>query len=199
MVMEVPLQNLDRYHVVLASGSPRRRELLGMLGVVFEVCSVDVDETYPPHLEAEQVAPYLSELKARHYCSCMMQPGQLVITADTVVIAQGQVLGKPHSPEEARRMLHLLSGRTHQVMTGVSVATSEGFRHTFKATTQVTFAELSNEEIDFYIERYRPMDKAGAYGIQEWIGCIGISGIQGSYYNVMGLPLHRLYTTLRSI
>ena len=96
-------------------------------------------------------------------------------------------------------MLHLLSGRTHQVVTGVSVATSEGFRHTFKATTQVTFAELSDEEIDFYIERYSPMDKAGAYGIQEWIGCIGISGIQGSYYNVMGLPLHRLYTTLRSI
>lgn len=199
MVMVAPLQNLDRYKVVLASGSPRRRELLGMLGVEFDVCSVDVDETYPANLKAKEVAPFLSELKARHYCSTMMQHGQLVITADTVVIAQGQVLGKPHSVDDARRMLRMLSGRTHQVVTGVCVATFDGQHHTFKATTQVTFAELTDDEIDFYIDRYRPMDKAGAYGIQEWIGCIGISDIEGSYYNVMGLPLHRLYTTLRSI
>lgn len=194
-----PLDKLGRYSVVLASGSPRRRELLGMLGVEFEVCSVDVDEAYPSDLPPLEVAPYLSRLKARHYCKCQMRPGQLVITADTVVIAHNQVLGKPESEQDARRMLRLLSGCTHQVVTGVSVAVDFGDVRTFSAVTQVTFASLTDQEIDYYIERYRPMDKAGAYGIQEWIGCIGISGIQGSYYNVMGLPLHRLYQALLSI
>lgn len=191
-----PLDKLSDYSLVLASGSPRRRELLAMLGVQFKQCSVDVDETYPSTLPALEVAPYLSALKARYYRDHMMLPGQLVITADTVVIAHGQVLGKPSSEEDARRMLHMLSGCTHQVVTGVSVCTHGADIRTFSAVTDVTFARLTDNEIDYYIHTYHPMDKAGAYGIQEWIGCIGISSIQGSFYNVMGLPLHRLYQFL---
>lgn len=196
MVMENPLENLKKYSVVLASGSPRRRELLAMMGVEFDVRSVDVDETYPAHLAPEDVAPYLSELKARHYRDNLMQSGQLVITADTVVIAQGRVLGKPVSKEDAVKMLRMLSGSTHQVVTGVSVCADLREISTISVSTQVTFASLTDSEIDYYVERYRPMDKAGAYGIQEWIGCIGISSIQGSFYNVMGLPTHRLYQLL---
>lgn len=194
--MNNPLDKLNGYSLVLASGSPRRRELLSMLGIKFEQCSVDVDETYPADLPALEVAPYLSALKARHYRDHSMLPGQLVITADTVVIAHGEVLGKPSSEADARRMLHLLSDSTHQVVTGVSVCAKGTDIRTFSAVTDVTFARLTDNEIDYYIHTYRPMDKAGAYGIQEWIGCIGISSIQGSFYNVMGLPLHRLYRFL---
>ncbi|MBD5244814.1 MAG: septum formation protein Maf [Barnesiella sp.] len=190
-----PLHNLSRYRVLLASGSPRRKELLAMLGVEFTRPEViDIPETYPSSLPAVDVAEYLAVKKAEAYKS-VLAPADLCITADTVVILGGEVLGKPDSEHEARRMLRALSGKTHQVTTGVAVTTIDRME-SFTAITEVTFADLTDDEIDFYIARYSPMDKAGAYGIQEWIGCIGISGIEGSFYNVMGLPLHRLYSLL---
>lgn len=195
--MVTPLHNLDRYHILLASGSPRRKELLAMLGVDFSRPPViDIAETYPASLPATEVAEYLAVKKAEAYRP-ILHTSDLCITADTVVILGGEVLGKPASEDDARRMLRALSGKTHQVTTGVAVTTTERME-SFTALTEVTFAELTDDEIDYYIAKYRPMDKAGAYGIQEWIGCIGISGISGSFYNVMGLPLHRLYSTLKN-
>lgn len=189
-----PLHGLDCYRVILASGSPRRRELLAMLGVDFEVIPAPVDnEEYPATLAAEEIAEYLAVKKSE---ACHFGNDALVITADTVVIAAGEVLGKPADASEARRMLRLLSGATHRVVTGVAVKSAAGLR-SFRAVTEVSFAPLTEQEIDWYIATYRPFDKAGAYGIQEWIGCIGVTSISGSYYNVMGLPLHRLYSLLR--
>lgn len=194
--MVTPLTNLEKYRVVLASGSPRRRELLAMLGVEFTQTSVDADESYPGDLAPECVPGYLSRLKAEQYLMDKYQPGELVITADTVVIAENEVLGKPGSEQEARDMLHRLSGKVHRVVTGLCV--SDGVSVVQEsACTEVEFAELTDAEINYYIERYKPMDKAGAYGIQEWIGCIGVKRIDGSFYNVMGLPLRRLYTVLK--
>lgn len=193
-----PLDNLSKYNVVLASNSPRRRELLSMLGVDFEVrVAAEVDEHYPAAIAPSQVPEMLALRKAEAYLlSELRRQGDLVIASDTVVIAEGRVLGKPADEERARDMLHMLSGRTHTVVSGVAV--SDGSRVvSFSASTRVTFAALTDDEIAWYVERYRPLDKAGAYGIQEWIGCIGVSGIEGSFYNVMGLPLHRLYTVLR--
>lgn len=191
-----PLEQLDRYRVILASGSPRRRELLAMLGVNFEVRPLkDADESYPDSLPAEDVPLYLARKKGEAACVSMQQD-ELVITADTVVVCDGKVLGKPSSPADARRMLKSLSGKAHTVVTGVCVATRERVESAAAFTT-VEFAELSEQEIDFYVGRFRPLDKAGAYGIQEWIGCIGVKHISGSFYNVMGLPLHLLYTLLR--
>lgn len=194
--MVTPLTNLEKYRVVLASGSPRRRELLAMLGVEFTQTSVDADESYPEDLAPECVPGYLSRLKIKQYLMGNHQPGELVITADTVVIAENEVLGKPRSEQEARDMLHRLSGKVHRVVTGVCVSDGVSVDQE-SACTEVEFAELTEEEINYYIERYKPMDKAGAYGIQEWIGCIGVKRIDGSFYNVMGLPLHRLYTVLK--
>lgn len=192
-----PLSNLSGYSVVLASASPRRRELLSMLGIDFAVRPLKgVDESYPHDLKPIDVPLYLAEKKCR-FASPTLGENELIITADTVVICGEKVLGKPHDAAEARAMLEMLSDRTHTVATGVAVATRERTA-TSRALTEVTFAKLSEEEIDFYIDRYRPFDKAGAYGIQEWIGCIGISHINGSFYNVMGLPLHLLYTLLRT-
>lgn len=189
------LTNLDKYDIVLASGSPRRRELLQGLGINFRVHVLKgIDETYPEDLPAEQIPEYLSRLKAHAY---QVTPGELLITADTVVILDGHVLGKPHSPAEASEMLHALSGHTHTVVTGVTVTTAERSESLSNAT-QVTFGSLSDEEIDYYIEHYKPFDKAGAYGIQEWIGYTGITGIVGSFYNVMGLPVQRLYSLLKT-
>ncbi|MDE6825233.1 MAG: Maf family nucleotide pyrophosphatase [Paramuribaculum sp.] len=188
-------ENLSRYHVMLASGSPRRCELLGMLGIDFEIIKPEnVVEIYPDDLPPENVAEYLARLKA-DACRSMCLPGDLVITADTTVVCDGKVLGKPDGPDAARRMLHDLSGRKHTVYTGVAVMTADR-TDSLTSATEVTFTTLSNEEIDYYIDRYRPFDKAGAYGIQEWIGAIGVSRIDGSYYNVMGLPVHRLYKLL---
>lgn len=190
------LENLSAYKVLLASASPRRRELLGMLGVEFSIAgSMDVDECYPDTLAAEEVAPYVSQKKADAYRR-HMAAGELIITADTVVVNDGNVLGKPHDEVEAVAMLKSLSGHVHKVVTGVTVTTAER-QVTFSAVTEVEFAELSDVEIQEYVALFRPMDKAGAYGIQEWIGCIGVKGINGSYYNVMGLPLHKLYTELK--
>ncbi len=191
------LENLKNYRIGLASGSPRRRELLGMLGVDFEIVpNIDVDEHYPSTLPSVEVAEYLAFKKAESYRRIMAKD-DLFITADTVVINSDVVLGKPHCRAEACRMLSQLSGRVHSVVTGVAIFTTDK-TVSFSADTQVEFSKLTEREIDYYVDNYHPFDKAGAYGIQEWIGCIGITRINGSFYNVMGLPLHRLYVALKT-
>lgn len=183
-------------HILLASNSPRRRELLSMIVPDFSIAKMhDIDETYPDDLSAHEIPLYLSQLKAVAYRPQLL-PGQLMITADTVVINNGKVLGKPHSYEEAFEMLSALRCHTHSVVTGVTL-TSTTHSSSFSEETLVTFSDISDEEIRLYIDRYSPYDKAGAYGIQEWIGAIAISGINGCYYNVMGLPLHSLYNEIR--
>ena len=192
------LDNLKEYHIILASNSPRRRELLAGLGLDFEVRTLPgIDESYPDTLAAEDIPQYISREKAAAY-EAALQSDDLVITADTIVWTDGQVLGKPKDREEAKAMLRLLSGRTHQVITGVTLLTKT-VRRTFAVTSDVTFDTLTEEEIDYYVERYRPLDKAGAYGIQEWIGYVGVSALRGSYFNVMGLPVQRLYQELKTL
>ena len=195
-----PLENLNRYEVILASGSPRRRELLAALDVKFTVnVKRGIDESYPATLPAEEVPQYLAQLKAKAYLADI-EPHQLVITADTVVIDHGGViLGKPHDEAEARSMLESLSGHCHKVVTGVCLLTADGTMRAFSASTTVEFATLSANEIAYYVEHYRPLDKAGAYGIQEWIGCAAIKRIEGSFYNVMGLPVQRLFEELKKL
>lgn len=190
------LSNLDSYEILLASNSPRRRELLAGLGVKYRVTSLpDVDESYPSSLQGEEIPLYISQLKADAYRS-QMKPNTLLITADTIVWLDGKVYGKPHDEAEACEMLRALSGRTHTVITGVTL-TSACRGKSFAVSTEVTFAALTDEEIGYYVSHYRPLDKAGAYGVQEWIGYIGVTGMNGSYYNVMGLPIQRLYTELK--
>lgn len=193
------IDKIKQYRVVLASGSPRRRELLADMGVDFVVdVPEDVDESFDDAIAAVDVAAELACRKANAYRRRRgIDEYTVVIAADTVVISGNRVLGKPADESEARQMLKELSGKTHQVITGVSVATKNSV-DTRKQVTEVTFADLSENEIDYYIARYQPMDKAGAYGIQEWIGCIGITHISGDYYNVMGLPLRLLYEMLTS-
>lgn len=184
------------YKIILASNSPRRRELLAGLGVDFEVRVLpDIDESYPASLPALQTAEYIACKKAAAYRE-VMADDELVITADTVVIVGDEVLGKPSDAAEAALMLRKLSGRTHHVVTGVCLTTCEQTVQ-FSVRTDVTFKQLTDDEIDFYIKKYQPFDKAGAYGIQEWIGYIGCTGLNGSYYNVMGLPVQRIYTELQ--
>lgn len=196
MVMDVILKNLQNHEILLASASPRRRELLGQIGVTFSVApTIEVDESYPQEIPSDDIAQYISKKKADAY-KHFLSDNQLIITADTVVINNGKVLGKPANEEDAFKMISSLSGHIHKVVTGVTI-TSKTKQVSFSASTDVEFATLCDDEINYYIERYKPMDKAGAYGIQEWIGCIGIRNINGSYYNVMGLPLHRLYNELK--
>lgn len=183
-------------NIVLASGSPRRKQLLEMLGLEFEVAkSVNVDECYPASLDAMDVAGYLANLKADAY-QPFVDGDDIYITADTVVVLDGKVLGKPSDEADACRMLKALSGKIHHVVTGVCVIDST-HRDSFSCVTEVEFSELDDAEIESYVRDCRPLDKAGAYGIQERIGAIGIKGIRGSFYNVMGLPVHRLYNTLK--
>ena len=189
------LENLENYHVLLASKSPRRRELLHMMRLPFTVISMGgINEDYPADMPAHEVPEYLSRLKSEAYAS-KLRDNELLITADTVVVADNRILGKPADETQAREMLRALSGKTHQVITGVSI-TTVGKRKSFASVTDVTFATLTDEEIDFYVSTYSPLDKAGAYGIQEWIGCVAVESINGSFYNVMGLPVHRLYQEL---
>ena len=191
-------EHLKNYHIILASNSPRRRELLGGLGIPFEVRVLpDISESYPDTLAADETAEYIAVEKAAAY-QAVMQPDDLVITADTVVISGDEVLGKPVDEVDACRMLRLLSGRTHHVVTGVCLTTSR-LQRSFSVKTDVTFKTLSDEEISYYVNTYQPMDKAGAYGIQEWIGYIGVTGLQGSYFNVMGLPVQRIYEELKKL
>lgn len=169
--------------------------MLADLGIDFEVRTINgIDESYPAQLPVLEIAEYISRKKAEAY-RAEMASDELIITADTVVILGNEVLGKPHDADDARRMLRALSGKTHKVVTGVTIVT-EGAMRSFSAVTDVEFAPLSDEDIDYYVDNYRPLDKAGAYGIQEWIGCMGVCHISGSFYNVMGLPLHRLYNEL---
>lgn len=189
------LQNLQKYHIILASNSPRRRELLAGLGIDFEVRVLpDIEESFPSALPVAEIAQYIAKEKAEAY-RCVMVPNDLVITADTIVVADDEVMGKPHDAADACRMLRKLSGRTHQVITGVCLTTQAQQRQ-FSVTTDVTFKVLTENEINYYVTTYRPFDKAGAYGIQEWIGYIGVTGLQGSYFNVMGLPVQRIYAEL---
>lgn len=192
------LDNLKKYKIILASNSPRRRELLSGLGVDYEVKIVPgIDETYPESLNGEEIPVYIAQEKANAY-RASLQPDELVITADTIVYVDGMVLGKPVDEADACRMLRMLSGRTHQVITGACLTTVD-FQKSFASVTEVTFDTLSDEEIGYYVEKYRPMDKAGSYGVQEWIGFVGVTGLKGSYYNVMGLPVQRLYKELKEL
>ena len=204
--------------IILASNSPRRRELLAGLGLDYEVRMLQgLDESYPEGLPMEEIPQYISRKKAAAYT---LGADELLITADTIVYLEGEVLGKPADEEEAKEMLRKLSGKTHQVVTGVTLRTllnlpvrgrlveqdSLPFREgrggssfSFASVSQVTFAQLSEAEIDHYVTHYRPLDKAGAYGIQEWIGYIGVTSLQGSYFNVMGLPVQRLYSEMKKL
>ena len=185
-----------KYKIVLASNSPRRKELLSGLGLDYEVRTLQgLDESYPEGLSMEEIPMYISRKKAAAYT---LKPDELLITADTIVYLEGEVLGKPADEAEAKEMLHKLSGKTHQVVTGVTLTTKE-FQHAFASVSQVTFAQLTEAEIDHYVTHYRPLDKAGAYGIQEWNGYIGVTRIEGSYFNVMGLPVQRLYSEMKKL
>ncbi|MBR1688111.1 MAG: septum formation protein Maf [Prevotella sp.] len=190
------LENLQKYRIILASQSPRRRELLAATGIPFSVRVLpDIDESYPDTLPTSQIAQHIACQKAQAYRP-QMEDDELLITADTIVVLDNNVLGKPVDEHDARRMLHQLSGRTHQVITGVCL-TAVHCQRAFSVETDVTFATLTEEEIDYYVTHFHPMDKAGSYGIQEWIGHIGVTRLSGSYFNVMGLPVQRIYTELK--
>lgn len=188
--------NLKKYKIVLVSASPRRKELLQNLGLTFKVRTLfGIDEQYPDTLRGEDIPRFISRKKAEAYRSSMADD-ELLIAADTVVCLDGRTLGKPHDAQEAKAMLHKLSGRFHQVITGVTVMTKDQMEN-FAVTSQVKFADLTDEEIDHYVDNYLPFDKAGAYGIQEWIGMVAVEELRGSYFNVMGLPVQRLYNVLK--
>jgi len=189
------LSHLNNYNIVLASQSPRRQELLSGLNIPFEVQSIDVEESYPSQLVGVDIPMYLAEKKADAYID-KMDDKTLLITADTIVWHEGCVFGKPNDKDDATRMLKSLSGKTHQVITGVCISTLLK-RKTFHVISEVRFSRLAPEEIDYYIQNFHPYDKAGAYGVQEWIGYIGVEYIEGSYFNVMGLPVQRLYSELK--
>ncbi len=191
------LDNLKKYNIVLASNSPRRKELLQRMGVNFKVRTLfGIDESYPDSLRGEDIVRYISRNKAQAYRSSMA-PNELLITADTIVYVEGEVMGKPKTAEQAKEMLHKLSGKSHQVITGVTIVTADRTED-FGVTSQVKFAEITDEEINFYVDNYLPFDKAGAYGIQEWIGIVAVEEIKGSYFNVVGLPMQRLYQKLKT-
>ena len=206
-------------HIILASNSPRRKELLAGLGIPYDVFVLQgIDESYPDNLPANEVAEYIARKKAKAYegqrskvksqrqnsnennskLSTLNSQLSIILTADTIVVCDGEILGKPHDAADACAMLRKLSGKTHQVYTGYCLQTAD---KTVSGTvcSDVTFKELSDEEITYYVEKYKPLDKAGAYGIQEWIGYIGITGIRGSYYNVMGLPVQRIYEEIKKL
>ncbi len=180
--------------LVLASQSPRRRALMEGSHLKCEVVCYAADESYPDELPAEQVAEYIARKKSDHY-PIDLPECDILITADTIVLHDGKILGKPRDKEQAREMLRTIAGTQHEVITGVVIRSSKK-SVSFSCSSLVKFAHLTQEEIDFYVEQYKPLDKAGSYGIQEWIGYIGIEGIEGSFYNVMGLPIQRLYTEL---
>ena len=180
--------------LILSSNSPRRKELLAGLDIPFEVRVIeDIDESYPDTLPTGEIAEYIAQKKAAAY---EVGNDEVLITADTIVVLDDQILGKPADAEEAKLMLSSLSGKTHHVITGVCLK-SRDQQHHFSVISEVTFKTLAEEEISYYVETYKPFDKAGAYGIQEWIGYIGVTGLSGSYFNVMGLPVQRIYEELK--
>ena len=189
---------LKNYRLILASASPRRRELLAACDLDFTLAEkFECEECYPTTPATEKVAEYLSQLKSNSYPHALGEK-DILLTADTVVILGDKILGKPHSEDEAIEMISSLSGATHKVVTGVTLRTAKQ-TISFSAASLVSFRSLDEEEVRYYVKKYRPLDKAGAYGIQEWIGYIGIEGIEGSFYNVMGLPVQRLYSTLKEL
>lgn len=189
------IDNLNNYRIILASRSPRRQKLLRDLGLKFDVIEKDYDETCPDNLSGEEIAVYLSELKAKSFITEIAE-NEIIITADTIVWCNKKVLGKPENKEEAQKMIRELSGNTHEVITSVTLLSNKKKR-TFFESTKVTFEALSDTEITYYVEKFKPYDKAGAYGIQEWIGVAGCSRIEGSYFNVVGLPVQKLYKELQ--
>lgn len=190
------LDNLKKYKVLLASKSPRRRELLQQLRIPFNVVTIGgIDESYPDSIPLIDVAQYVSEKKADAF-HAIMKENELVITADTMVVCENRIMGKPKDIAEAKEMLEFLSNKTHHVATGVTLTTLTQ-RTSFTTVSDVSFCKLTHEEIEYYVNNYHPVDKAGAYGIQEWIGAVAVTGINGSFYNVMGLPVHRLFQELK--
>lgn len=188
-------EKLKSYSLILASQSPRRRQLLADVGLEFTLAPrFECEESFPEELPAAEVAQYLSNLKSEAYPEQLAER-DILLTADTVVIACGRILGKPADRAEAIAMIEMLSGREHEVVTGVTLRMSNS-KKGFSVSSKVRFRRLTQEEIEYYVDTYRPFDKAGAYGIQEWIGYVGIEGIEGSFYNVMGLPVQRLYCEL---
>lgn len=190
------LDNLKKYNIVLASKSPRRQELLKGIGLDFTVLTKEVDESYSKNISVFDVAPYLSVKKAKAFEDSELPDNYMVITADTIVVVNDMILGKPKDADEAREMLRLLSGKKHSVITGVTVHTKEKTK-TFSVTSKVSFEVLDEEEIEYYVNNYKPFDKAGSYGVQEWIGYIGVNCVEGSCFNVMGLPTQKLYQILK--
>lgn len=187
---------IPHYEIILASNSPRRKELLSGLGLNFKVkVLLDVDESYPDTLDKKEVAEYIAKKKATAYHPSLAD-NSLLITADTIVLMDNTIYGKPADENEAKEMLRRLSGKTHQVITGVCLTTTEK-QKSFSVFSEVRFAKLESSEIDFYVSNYKPIDKAGAYGIQEWIGYVAVEYISGSYFNIMGLPIQRLYQELK--
>ena len=188
---------LYNYRLILASNSPRRQQLLKGLDLDFDVITYpDIDESFPDDLEAEKIAAFLSEQKAKSYHK-LLDKNTLVITADTIVWFEGKVLNKPANRDEAIHMLKLLSGQKHTVYTGVTISSLDE-QKTFSSETQVWFKKLKDKDIEYYVDQYKPYDKAGAYGAQEWIGYVAIQRIEGSYFNVMGLPVQQLYSELEN-
>ncbi len=189
--------DLSQYNVILASNSPRRKELLSGLDIKYSIKTLpDVDESYPQSLSGEEIPIYIAKEKTEAY-KAFMEDDTLLITADTIVLLEGKVYGKPIDEEDAKRMLRALSGKTHQVLTGVCITTKTK-QKAFAVSSDVRFATLEDKEIEYYVTKYKPLDKAGAYGVQEWIGYIGVEYISGSYYNIMGLPIQRLYQELKT-
>lgn len=187
--------NLSRYEVILASNSPRRKELLSGLDIDYSIVILpDIDESYPDDIIGVDIAIFVAEKKAKAYT---LKENSLLITADTIVLLGDKVLGKPKDCDEAKLMLAELSGQTHIVATGVCISTQRK-KHSFVVTSEVRFAKIEQNEIDYYVDKYKPLDKAGAYGVQEWIGYIAVEYISGSYFNIMGLPVQRLYQELKN-
>ena len=190
------LNHTEPLHIILGSQSPRRRELMAGLDIPFSCVTIDADESYPADLKAGDIPMYISRAKARAYVS-ELQDNDLLITSDTIVWLNGEMLGKPQDEEEAKAMLARLSGQTHEVYTAVCFADRNGELETWVDCTKVTFNNLSEEDIDYYVSKYRPLDKAGAYGVQEWIGYVGVTRREGSYFNVMGFPICHVYERLK--
>lgn len=188
--------NLSRYNIILASNSPRRKELLSGLNIPYEIKTLpDIDESYPDSLTGEDIAIYIAKEKANAYLD-QLDDNTLLITADTIVLLDGKVYGKPSDETDAKQMLRDLSGKTHQVMTGVCITTKDK-QVSFGVSSEVRFSKLDDDEIEYYVSNYKPFDKAGAYGVQEWIGYVAVEYISGSYFNIMGLPIQRLYRELK--
>ena len=190
-------ERLKKHHIILASGSPRRQQFFKDLDLDFEIRLKEVQEIYPENLRGSEITDYLSQLKAKPFNN-ELNDNDILITSDTIVWHKNKALGKPKNEEEAFKMIESLSGTSHEVITSICFTTSHSTK-TVNSITKVYFKELSDEEINFYIQNFQPLDKAGAYGIQEWIGLIGVEKIEGSYFNVMGLPTHLIYKTLNTI